>query len=57
MNVLRKPASKLGVSTHWLETGQVDPAQALARLVLKYQGRPLPPRAFRLARSLLSNSG
>jgi transcriptional regulator with XRE-family HTH domain len=51
--VLRTLAAKLDVSVYWLETGVDDPAEALARLVLEYRGRPLPPRASALARAVL----
>ena len=50
---LRKLAPKLAISVHWLETGQHDPAEELAQIVLDQQGRPLPPRATTLARAVL----
>jgi transcriptional regulator with XRE-family HTH domain len=50
---LRKLAPKLGVSPHWLETGEDDPAEQLARLVLAHPGRPLPRHAAALARKVL----
>jgi transcriptional regulator with XRE-family HTH domain len=50
---LRVLAPKLGVSVHWLETGEQDPAEQLAQLVLEHRGRPLPSRASTLARALL----
>jgi transcriptional regulator with XRE-family HTH domain len=50
---LRKLAPKLGVSVHWLETGEQDPAERLALLVLEHQGRPLPGSATGLARTVL----
>jgi transcriptional regulator with XRE-family HTH domain len=50
---LRKLAEKLDVSTYWLETGQEDPADELARIVLEHRGTPLPPRAQTLARAVL----
>ena len=53
MKVLRKLAPRLEVSTHWLETGEEDPAEQLARLVLEYEGRPLPQEAPDLARAVL----
>ena len=53
LKALRKMASKLGVSLHWLETGEDDPAEELARLVLQFRGRLLPPRAAKLARRIL----
>jgi transcriptional regulator with XRE-family HTH domain len=53
---LRKLAPKLQVSVHWLETGQTDPAEQLARLVLKHQGRSLPVHATTLARAVLGQS-
>ena len=53
VRALRKIAPRLGVSVHWLETGEPDPAQQLAQLVLDHQGRPLPARASTVARRLL----
>jgi len=53
VKVLRKLAPKLGVSVAWLETGQDDPAQELARLVLASNGGALDPRASALARRVL----
>ena len=53
---LRQLAPKLRVSVHWLETGKPHPAEQLARLVLQHRGRPLPPRAETLARSVLRQS-
>jgi len=46
-------AVKLGVSVHWLETGEEDPAEELARIVLDQRSGPLPSRARTLARRLL----
>ena len=57
VGALRKIAPRLGVSVHWLETGEPDPAEELARLVLEHRGRPLPTRAVRLARSVLRRAG
>ena len=57
IRALRKLASRLGVSVHWLETGRHDPAEELARLVLDHQGRCLPPKAVVLARDLLPAHG
>ena len=53
---LRKLAPKLGVSVHWLETGEDDPAEQLAQLVLDHQQleSPLPRRASVLARTILA---
>jgi transcriptional regulator with XRE-family HTH domain len=48
-------APKLGVSTHWLETGEDDPAEQLAHLVLRHKGG-LPCRAETLAREILRRS-
>ena len=56
VKALRKIAPKLGVSPHWLETGEDDPAEELARLVLEHRGRPLPRQAVKLARVVLSNT-
>ena len=50
---LRTLAVNLEVSAYWLETGMDDPAEALARLVVEYHGRPLPARARALARTVL----
>jgi transcriptional regulator with XRE-family HTH domain len=52
---LRTIASALGVSANWLETGNDDEAEQLAKLVLKHSGRPLPRIAQQLARSVLNN--
>ena len=53
IKALRKLATKLDVSVHWLETGERDPAEQLAQLVLEHQRRPLPRRAVTLARAVL----
>lgn len=53
VRALRKLAARLEVSVHWLETGKPDPGEELARLVLGHAGKPLPPRALKLARELL----
>jgi hypothetical protein len=53
--VLRKLAPKLGVSVAWLETGESDPAEELAQLVLECNGGPLDPRAAELARRVLGS--
>ncbi len=50
---LRTLAVRLGVSAYWLETGEDDPAEELARIVLDHHAGPLPPRAHALARKLL----
>jgi transcriptional regulator with XRE-family HTH domain len=50
---LRKLAPKLGVTVHWLETGEPDPAERLARLVLEHRRGPLPRIAQTLARAVL----
>lgn len=57
IRALRKLAAKLDVSLHWLETGQPDPAEQLARLVLDHRGRTLPAQATRLARAILGERG
>jgi transcriptional regulator with XRE-family HTH domain len=54
IKALRKLAPKLDVSVHWLETGEQDPAEQLARLVLEHQPCPLPRRAITLARTILN---
>ena len=56
VKALRKLAPKLGVSAHWLETGEDDPAEELARLVLEHRGRPLPRQAAALARRILRDA-
>jgi transcriptional regulator with XRE-family HTH domain len=56
VRALRKLAPKLGVSSHWLETGDDDPAEELARLVLEHRGRPLPRQAVTLARTVLGDT-
>lgn len=56
MRALRKLAPRLAVSVHWLETGAEDPAEQLARLVLEYQGRPLPSSAAALAQAVLGQA-
>ena len=53
IKALRKLATKLDISVHWLETGEPDPAEQLAQLVLEHQRRPLPRRAVTLARAVL----
>src|SRR5438034_9846698 len=52
VKALRKLAPKLAVSVYWLETGQDDPVEELAQLVLEH-APVLPPRATTLARQLL----
>lgn len=54
VKALRLLAPKLGVSVHWLETGEDDPAESLARLVLEAGGEPLPVEAATLAEQVLS---
>ena len=56
VRALRKLAPRLGVSAHWLETGEDDPAEELARLVLEHRGRPLPRHAAALARRVLRDA-
>lgn len=53
VKALRKLAPQLGVSVHWLETGEQDPAEELAQLVLDHDRRLLPRRATTLARAVL----
>jgi len=53
VRALRKLAVKLNVSAHWLETGEDDPAQELARIVLEHRQGTLPRQARTLARSIL----
>src|SRR3954454_10494563 len=53
VKVLRKLAPKLGVSVSWLETGEDDPAEELARIVLASNGAALDARAAVLARRVL----
>jgi hypothetical protein len=57
VNALRKLAPELGVSAHWFETGEDDPAEELARLVLEHCGRALPRRATVLAHTILGEGG
>ena len=56
VKVLRKLAPVLGVSVHWLETGDQDPATELARLVLEHHAQSLPDRALILARTVLEQT-
>jgi transcriptional regulator with XRE-family HTH domain len=56
VRALRKLAPRLDVSVHWLETGEPDPAQQLAHLVLEHRGKPLPATAAKLARRLLGDA-
>jgi transcriptional regulator with XRE-family HTH domain len=53
VKTLRLLAPRLRVSVYWLETGVTDQVVELARIVLAHRARPLPPRAYALARSLL----
>ncbi len=53
IRALRSIAPALGVSVHWLETGERDPAEQLAQLVLAHHGTRLPARAATLARRVL----
>ena len=55
IKALRKLAGTLDVSVHWLETGDEDPADQLAQLVLEHQRRPLPRHAVTLARAVLDH--
>ncbi len=55
IRALRQLAPKLGVTVHWLETGEDDPAEQLAQIVLEHRGRPLPQIATRLARKVLDS--
>jgi transcriptional regulator with XRE-family HTH domain len=52
VRALRQIAPKLGVTVHWLETGEDDPAVELAQLVLTHEP-PLPAKALDLARIVL----
>jgi transcriptional regulator with XRE-family HTH domain len=54
IRALRQLAPKLGATVHWLETGEADPAEQLARLALEHRSRPLPQIAARLARKVLN---
>jgi transcriptional regulator with XRE-family HTH domain len=56
IRALRQLAPKLDVSVHWLETGEADPAEQLAQIVLEYRGRPLPKAAIPLARQVLNTA-
>jgi transcriptional regulator with XRE-family HTH domain len=53
VKVLRRLAPKLGVSVSWLETGEEDAADRLARLVVDHDGAPPPDEAIQLARTVL----
>jgi transcriptional regulator with XRE-family HTH domain len=53
VKALRRIAPKLGVSPHWLETGENDPAEELAKLVLEHGEGTLPSHAIKLARLIL----
>lgn len=53
VKALRKLAPKLETTVAWLETGENDPADELAALVLERRGQPLPPSAGILARRIL----
>jgi transcriptional regulator with XRE-family HTH domain len=57
IKALRKLASKLEISVEWLETGNEDPAEQLAELVLEHEGKALPPIAAHLARQIIARSG
>ena len=51
VRALRVLAPKLGVSAHWLETGDKDPADTLADLILSLApGEPVTKEARSLAR-------
>ncbi len=50
---LRALAPLLSVSVHWLETGETDPAEELAALVLSQPVDGASPRSRRLARRVL----
>lgn len=54
VKAIRKLAARLECSPHWLETGEPDPAEHLARLVLEHKNRPLPKKASRLAAKLVN---
>ena len=54
IRALRQLAPRLGVSVHWLETGEADPAEQLAQIVLEHRGRPLPKESIPLARKVLN---
>ena len=54
---LRAIAPVLGVSQHWLETGETAPAEELAQLVLSHPANVLSPRSRALARHILTADG
>ena len=56
VKAVRNLARKLRVSPHWLETGQDDPAEELARLVLEHRDGQLPRQATMLARKILRDA-
>ncbi len=41
IRALRQLAPKLDLSVHWLETGEADPAEQLAQIVLEHRGPPI----------------
>ncbi len=54
VEALRVLTGRLGVSSHWLETGSEDPAIELAELVLDHRGEVLPRQATALARNIIA---
>lgn len=56
IRALRQLAPKLDVTVHWLVTGEADPAEKLARIVLEHRGRQLPQTAIPLARKVLNSA-
>ena len=56
VRAIRKLAPRLNVSAHWLETGEQDPAQELAHIILNHPKQPPPPRATTLARRILRDA-
>lgn len=50
---LRALAQPLAVSVHWLETGESDPGEELAQLVLSHPGNVLRQRSRHLAQRVL----
>jgi transcriptional regulator with XRE-family HTH domain len=53
VRALRVLAAKLDTAPSWLEFGESDPAEELARMLLVSPNRHLPLRAFELPRRIL----
>jgi transcriptional regulator with XRE-family HTH domain len=53
VRALRKLAPLLQTTVHWLETGEPDPGEALAEIVLAHEDA-LPAQASKIARQILN---